>query len=205
MERLVYYSLVLFVPGFYQNICLWWLSVCWALEKLSISVHVIWVRRLKDRKAAVENEMRVASLFIDWLKKVSLITSWPFCLSISSRADQMQEADCGLITKSGMCPSGWNSWLPCYVVLGSNYWSAMLDVTYYSQPSQSRCHQEPCVYLGAGCPGMEVKKWPPNGGSRPVGWRPTQTCLVSSIFVQWTGELISMAFCVCVAYLDKHS
>jgi hypothetical protein len=27
------------------------------------------VRRLKDRKAAVEKEMRVASLFIDWLKK----------------------------------------------------------------------------------------------------------------------------------------
>jgi hypothetical protein len=33
-------------------------------------VHIIWARRLKDRKAAVENEMRVASLFIDWLKKV---------------------------------------------------------------------------------------------------------------------------------------
>ncbi len=86
----------------------------------------------------------------------------------------------------------------------------MLDVTYYSQPNQSRCHQEPCVYLGAGCPGMEVKKWPPNGGSRPVGWRATQTHLVrklivSPFFVQWTGELISMAFCVYVAYLDKHS
>jgi hypothetical protein len=33
------------------------------------------VRRLKDRKAAVENEMHVASLYMEWVKKVSLITS----------------------------------------------------------------------------------------------------------------------------------
>ncbi|CAM6049364.1 unnamed protein product [Sphagnum compactum] len=46
------------------------MTVCWALEELSISACIIWVRRLKDRKAAVEDEMRVASLFIDWLKKV---------------------------------------------------------------------------------------------------------------------------------------
>jgi hypothetical protein len=51
------------------------MTVCWALEKLSISVHIIWERRLKDQKAAVENEMRVASLYMEWVKKVSLITS----------------------------------------------------------------------------------------------------------------------------------
>jgi len=38
-------------------------------------VHIIWVRRLKDQKAAVENEMLVASLYMEWVKKVSLITS----------------------------------------------------------------------------------------------------------------------------------
>ncbi|CAM6048970.1 unnamed protein product [Sphagnum compactum] len=46
--------------------------VCWALEKLSNSVHIIWVRRSKDRKAAVENEMREASLYMEWVKKVYL-------------------------------------------------------------------------------------------------------------------------------------
>jgi hypothetical protein len=50
-------------------------TVCWALEKLSISVHIIWVRRSKDGKAAVENEMHEASLYMEWVKKVSLITS----------------------------------------------------------------------------------------------------------------------------------
>jgi hypothetical protein len=114
MERLVCYSLVLLTLGFYWSTCLWWLSVCWALEKLSILVHIIWARRLKDRKAAVENEIRVAGLYMEWVKKVSLITSWPFCLSILvTRVDEMQAADHWLITKSGMWPSGWNSWLPC--------------------------------------------------------------------------------------------
>jgi hypothetical protein len=63
--------------------------------------------------------MRVASLYMEWVKKVSLITSWPFCLFciLVSRVDEMQEADHWLITKSGMGPSGWNSWLPCLVVL----------------------------------------------------------------------------------------
>ncbi|CAK9854975.1 unnamed protein product [Sphagnum jensenii] len=46
------------------------LTVCWALEKLSISVHIIWERRLKDRKADVQNEMHVASLYMEWVKKV---------------------------------------------------------------------------------------------------------------------------------------
>ncbi|CAK9228199.1 unnamed protein product [Sphagnum troendelagicum] len=46
------------------------MTVCWALEKLSISVHIIWERRLKDRQAAVENEMHVASLYMEWVKKV---------------------------------------------------------------------------------------------------------------------------------------
>ncbi|KAH9544057.1 hypothetical protein CY35_13G097100 [Sphagnum magellanicum] len=45
-------------------------TVCWALEKLSMSVHIIWVRRSKDQKAAVENEMREASLYMEWAKKV---------------------------------------------------------------------------------------------------------------------------------------
>ncbi|CAM6051174.1 unnamed protein product [Sphagnum compactum] len=46
------------------------MTVCWALEKLSISVHSIWARRLEDRKADVENEVRVASLYMEWVKKV---------------------------------------------------------------------------------------------------------------------------------------
>jgi hypothetical protein len=46
------------------------LTVCWVLEKLSISVHFIWERRLEDRRATLENEMRVASLYMEWVKKV---------------------------------------------------------------------------------------------------------------------------------------
>ncbi|CAK9877290.1 unnamed protein product [Sphagnum jensenii] len=58
------------------------MTVCWALEELSISVHMIWVRRLKDRNAAVESEMRVASLFIDWLKKVCSVDVFRNLLSV---------------------------------------------------------------------------------------------------------------------------
>jgi len=58
------------------------MTVCWALEELSISARIIWVRRLKDQKAAVENEMCVASLFIDWLKKVCSVDVLRSLLSV---------------------------------------------------------------------------------------------------------------------------
>jgi hypothetical protein len=85
----------------------------------------------------------------------------------------------------------------------------MLDVTYYSEPSQSSGHQESCAYFGV----LIALLWGwksdhQNGGSRSVGWRATQTCLVrklgvSPFFVQWTGELIIISLCMYVAYLDS--
>ncbi|CAM6078744.1 unnamed protein product [Sphagnum tenellum] len=57
-------------------------TVCWALEKLSISVHIIWERRLKDQKAAVENETRVASLYMEWVKKVCSVDVLRSLLSV---------------------------------------------------------------------------------------------------------------------------
>jgi hypothetical protein len=39
---------------------------------LSIWVHIIWEKRIKDPKAIVEFEMQAAKLYIDWLQKVNL-------------------------------------------------------------------------------------------------------------------------------------
>jgi hypothetical protein len=50
-------------------------SVLWILQMLSIWVHIIWEKRIKDPKANVEFEMQAAKLYIDWLQKVNLITS----------------------------------------------------------------------------------------------------------------------------------
>ncbi|CAK9274072.1 unnamed protein product [Sphagnum jensenii] len=66
-------------PELYQLIKM---TVCWALERLSISLHIIWVRRLKDRNAAVENEMRVASLYMEWVKMVCSVDVLRNCLSV---------------------------------------------------------------------------------------------------------------------------
>jgi hypothetical protein len=45
-----------------------------------------------------------------------------------------------------------SKWLELMAALpsgfGSYYQSGMLNVTYYSKPSQSSGHQEPCAYFG---------------------------------------------------------
>ncbi len=46
--------------------------VLWILQMLSIWVHIIWEKRIKDPKAIVEFEMQAAKLYIDWLQKVNL-------------------------------------------------------------------------------------------------------------------------------------
>jgi hypothetical protein len=50
-------------------------TVLWILQMLSIWVHIIWEKKIKDPKAIVEYEMQAAKLYIDWLQKVNLITS----------------------------------------------------------------------------------------------------------------------------------
>jgi hypothetical protein len=50
-------------------------SVLWILQMLSIWVHIIWEKKIKDPKTIVEYEMQATKLYIDWLQKVNLITS----------------------------------------------------------------------------------------------------------------------------------
>ncbi|KAH8933083.1 hypothetical protein BDL97_18G012900 [Sphagnum fallax] len=57
-------------------------TVLWILQMLSIWVHIIWEKRIKDPKAIVEFEMQAAKLYIDWLQKVCSVDALRNLLSV---------------------------------------------------------------------------------------------------------------------------
>ncbi|KAH9534061.1 hypothetical protein CY35_18G087100 [Sphagnum magellanicum] len=57
-------------------------TVLWILQMLSIWVHIIWEKRIKDPKAIVEYEMQAAKLYIDWLQKVCSVDALRNLLSV---------------------------------------------------------------------------------------------------------------------------
>jgi hypothetical protein len=56
--------------------------VLWILQMLSIWVHIIWEKRIKDPKAIVEYEMQATKLYIDWLQKVCSVDALRNLLSV---------------------------------------------------------------------------------------------------------------------------